>query len=167
MSKLLSATHFPAHGQSFALLPSSSHTIIYTCAQCPSARISQSATFISLCIPYFLCSPTHSFFVSVLCLFMHSHTPLESFEATSTVVDFVAYGAASTRQGTCPYLQLCMQTPGSRRKMTAFSASCMIGASLLCTSHAWTLRGQNCSGRPRTVWNGVVLFDIHKLKLNR
>ena len=29
------------------------------------------------------------------------------------------------------------------------------------------LVGQNCRGRPRTVWNDVVLFDIHKLKLNR
>ena len=29
------------------------------------------------------------------------------------------------------------------------------------------LVGQNCCGRPRTVWNDVVLFDIHKLKLNR
>ena len=29
------------------------------------------------------------------------------------------------------------------------------------------LVGQNCRGRPRTVWNNVVLFDIHKLKLNR
>ena len=26
--------------------------------------------------------------------------------------------------------------------------------------------GQNCRGRPRTVWNDVVLFNIHKLKLN-
>jgi len=26
---------------------------------------------------------------------------------------------------------------------------------------------QNCRGRARTVWNDVVLFDIHKLKLNR
>ena len=25
------------------------------------------------------------------------------------------------------------------------------------------LVGQNCRGRPRTVWNDVVLFDIHKL----
>ena len=29
------------------------------------------------------------------------------------------------------------------------------------------LVGQNCRGRPRTIWNDVVLFDIHKLKLNR
>ena len=29
------------------------------------------------------------------------------------------------------------------------------------------LVGQNCHGRPRTVCNDVVLFDIHKLKLNR
>ena len=29
------------------------------------------------------------------------------------------------------------------------------------------LVGQNFRGRPRTVWNDVVLFDIHKLKLNR
>ena len=29
------------------------------------------------------------------------------------------------------------------------------------------LVGQNCRGGPRTVWNAVVLFDIHKLKLNR
>ncbi len=29
------------------------------------------------------------------------------------------------------------------------------------------LVGQSCRGRPRTVWNDVVLFDIHKLKLNR
>ena len=29
------------------------------------------------------------------------------------------------------------------------------------------LVGQNCHGRPRTVWNDVVLFGIHKLKLNR
>ena len=29
------------------------------------------------------------------------------------------------------------------------------------------LVGQNCRGRPRTVWNNVILFDIHKLKLNR
>ena len=29
------------------------------------------------------------------------------------------------------------------------------------------LVGQNCRGRPRIVWNNVVLFDIHKLKLNR
>jgi len=27
--------------------------------------------------------------------------------------------------------------------------------------------GQNCCGRPRTVRNNVVLFDVHKLKLNR
>ena len=25
---------------------------------------------------------------------------------------------------------------------------------------------QNCRGKPRTVWNDVVLSDIHKLKLN-
>jgi hypothetical protein len=29
------------------------------------------------------------------------------------------------------------------------------------------LVGQKCHGRPRTVWNDVVLSDIHKLKLNR
>ena len=29
------------------------------------------------------------------------------------------------------------------------------------------LVGQNCLGRPGTVWNDVVLFDIHKSKLNR
>ncbi len=29
------------------------------------------------------------------------------------------------------------------------------------------LLGQNCRGGPRTVWNDAVLFDIHKLKLNR
>jgi len=29
------------------------------------------------------------------------------------------------------------------------------------------LVGQNCRGRPRTVWNDFILFDIHKLKLNR
>ncbi len=29
------------------------------------------------------------------------------------------------------------------------------------------LVGQKCRGRPRTVWNDVVLFDIHKLRLNR
>ena len=29
------------------------------------------------------------------------------------------------------------------------------------------LVGQNCRGRPRTVWNDVVLSDIHKLKLDR
>ncbi len=27
------------------------------------------------------------------------------------------------------------------------------------------LVGQNCRGRPRIVWNDVVLFDIHKSKL--
>ena len=26
---------------------------------------------------------------------------------------------------------------------------------------------QNCRGKPRTVWNDVVLSDVHKLKLNR
>ena len=25
---------------------------------------------------------------------------------------------------------------------------------------------QNCRGKPRTVWNNVVLSDVHKLKLN-
>ncbi len=29
------------------------------------------------------------------------------------------------------------------------------------------LVGQNCRGRPETVWNHVILSDIHKLKLNR
>ena len=29
------------------------------------------------------------------------------------------------------------------------------------------LVGQNCRGRPNTAWNDVVLFDTHKLKLNR
>ena len=29
------------------------------------------------------------------------------------------------------------------------------------------LVGQNCRGRLGTVWNNVVLFDIHNLKLNR
>jgi len=28
------------------------------------------------------------------------------------------------------------------------------------------LVGQSCHGRPRTVWNDVVSFDIHKLKLH-
>ncbi len=29
------------------------------------------------------------------------------------------------------------------------------------------LVGQNCCGRPRTVWNDGELSDIHKLQLNR
>ena len=29
------------------------------------------------------------------------------------------------------------------------------------------LVGQDCGGRPRIVWNDVVLSDTHKLKLNR
>ena len=29
------------------------------------------------------------------------------------------------------------------------------------------LVGQNCHGRPRSVWNAVVLSDIHESKLNR
>ena len=31
------------------------------------------------------------------------------------------------------------------------------------STHAWTVVGQNCRGRPWTVWKDVVLSDIHKL----
>ncbi len=29
------------------------------------------------------------------------------------------------------------------------------------------LVGQNCRGKPRTVWNNVVQSEVHKLKLTR
>ncbi len=123
-----------------SLLHCCHHSVMRSSIHLPNVLMHASCSLLRPFLHVSLTSFAHPFIHSLfLCfvLFMQSHTPLESPEATSTVVDSVVYDAASTRQGTCPYLQLCMQTPGSRHKMPTISASCMIQASSLCTSLNW------------------------------
>ncbi len=70
---------------------------------------------------------TRSFILCFCALFVHNNhtTLLESLEATSTVGSLCGIAPQVPQQGTCPCLQLCMQSPVSGHDITTLSASYM------------------------------------------
>jgi len=53
------------------------------------------------------------------------------------------------------------------KRLRWFGHTCRVSDSRLPKVLMHGQSGQSCLGRPRTVWNNVVLSDIHKLKLKR